>query len=328
MKFKTKVVGVTMENRQELIARHVQEGTEMLLVREPTNQYDKNAIKVVVKDNNIQIGYLSRDVAEKFAPMLDKGRKVNSVICMVVTGGGDLSYGVNIEIDIEAKVKQSELNRLKRVRPLFSTIGDIYADYENHLFYDSKGNLLVSGSVYAKDKSNEAAMDIIAKKKADVLSIEPIKIRELWRNDLSRNYGTLIHKAIELLIDNRKYLELMKPDDWIGALPMPVHVEKVMRSLFEKLDEYAKDSVAVSEALVASEGKVGTIDLLTTEVIIDFKTAKTKLNKQKLETYSKQLNWYRTIVADNHRTAEKMLLFVLVDDEWEVIEVEKKEVEL
>lgn len=328
MKFKTKVVGVTMENRQELIARHVQEGTEMLLVREPTNQYDKNAIKVIVKDNNIQIGYLSREVAEKFAPMLDKGRKVNSVVCMAVTGGGDLSYGVNIEIDIEVKVKQSELNRLKRVRPLLSTIGDIYADYENHLFYDSKGNLLVSGSVYAKDKSNESAMDIIAKKKADMLSVETQTVKDIWRNPLSREYGSLIHKAIELLVENKAYLELMKPDDWIGAMPMPVHVEKVMHSLFEVLEEHTSGAPMASEALVASEGKVGTIDLLTQNTIIDFKTAKTKLTKQKIESYSKQLNWYRTIVEDNQFVVNKMLLFVLVDDEWEVIEVEKKEVEL
>ena len=54
----TKVVGVTFENRQELIAK-LQMGDRVWLQREPFNRYDKNAIKVTRNDGE-KIGYISR----------------------------------------------------------------------------------------------------------------------------------------------------------------------------------------------------------------------------------------------------------------------------
>ena len=54
----TKVVGVTFEGRQEVVAR-MQIGDKIWLEMEPDNPYDKNAIKVC-RENGEQIGYLSR----------------------------------------------------------------------------------------------------------------------------------------------------------------------------------------------------------------------------------------------------------------------------
>ena len=42
---------------------------KLKFVREPDNEYDENAIKVLLNDK--QIGYISRDDAEQFAPYLD-----------------------------------------------------------------------------------------------------------------------------------------------------------------------------------------------------------------------------------------------------------------
>ena len=57
----TKVVGVTFEGRQEVVAR-LQMGDKVWLEMEPDNPYDKNAI-MVTRENGEQIGYLSRHLA-------------------------------------------------------------------------------------------------------------------------------------------------------------------------------------------------------------------------------------------------------------------------
>ena len=62
----TKVVGVSFEGRQEILAR-LQMGDRIWLEREPFNHYDHNAIKVS-RFNGEQIGYLSRYLAASIAP--------------------------------------------------------------------------------------------------------------------------------------------------------------------------------------------------------------------------------------------------------------------
>lgn len=63
---------------------------------EPTNKFDKNAIKVEI--NGMLVGYLSRVDAQKLV-----GRRVNKVVSAVIDGGwdnsdGEGSYGVKLAI--------------------------------------------------------------------------------------------------------------------------------------------------------------------------------------------------------------------------------------
>jgi len=46
------------------------------LVREPENQFDPNAIKVILAEHTpgLHIGYLSREIAAMLAPQIDEGR--------------------------------------------------------------------------------------------------------------------------------------------------------------------------------------------------------------------------------------------------------------
>jgi hypothetical protein len=62
----TRVVGVTFNGRQAVIAR-LYAGEEILLKREPTNPYDRNAISVE-RQNGQQIGYINRYLAATLAP--------------------------------------------------------------------------------------------------------------------------------------------------------------------------------------------------------------------------------------------------------------------
>lgn len=66
----TKVVGVTFEDRQEVIARlHI--GDRVWLEQEPDNPHDPNAV-MVTRNNGEQVGYLNKHLAKNLAPYFEK----------------------------------------------------------------------------------------------------------------------------------------------------------------------------------------------------------------------------------------------------------------
>lgn len=71
------VVGINYENRKESVDK-LRINDNVYLVREKENQYDKNAISVVNKENR-KLGYVEKKRAKEIAPILDKERK-NEVI--------------------------------------------------------------------------------------------------------------------------------------------------------------------------------------------------------------------------------------------------------
>jgi hypothetical protein len=92
----TKIVGVTFEGRQEVVAR-LQMGDRVWIEPEPSNPYDPNAIKVC-RSNGEQIGYFSRYLAASVAPYFKaysypvKGK----VTLLTGSGWGNYSLGVVI----------------------------------------------------------------------------------------------------------------------------------------------------------------------------------------------------------------------------------------
>lgn len=65
-----KIVGVTHDNRQEII-KTMKEGDVIILHREPENKHDKNAIKVE-NLSGFHLGYINRISAALYAPVLDE----------------------------------------------------------------------------------------------------------------------------------------------------------------------------------------------------------------------------------------------------------------
>jgi hypothetical protein len=102
----TKVRGVTFNHRQDIIREKCCAGDLLVLVREPNNPKDVNAIAVrrLLWDGTSpalraaeQIGYLSWRLAEDFAPVLDSGMSGYARINQIT---GDDINGVNLEIYI------------------------------------------------------------------------------------------------------------------------------------------------------------------------------------------------------------------------------------
>ena len=68
----TKLAGVQVGNAQDNIKKFCcNDIPNYSLVREPDNQFDGNAVKVMLGD--LYFGYLPKQIAQKVAPHMDKG---------------------------------------------------------------------------------------------------------------------------------------------------------------------------------------------------------------------------------------------------------------
>ncbi len=96
----TKVVGVTFEGRQAVVAK-LHMGEQIVLRREPSNPYDANAIRVERLDGE-QIGFLNRFLAQELATRFDTlGEPVDgNVINLTGSSFSGYSLGVNISFTI------------------------------------------------------------------------------------------------------------------------------------------------------------------------------------------------------------------------------------
>lgn len=73
--------------------RSIAADDELLLVREPDNPRDANAIQVLVSETQVVIGYLARDYARILAPLLDQGVKLKATVSRLAPGTSDHPLG-------------------------------------------------------------------------------------------------------------------------------------------------------------------------------------------------------------------------------------------
>ena len=102
-KIETRIVGVTFDNRQEIV-KNLHSGEKVQLVREPSNPHDGNAIRVE-RLSGEQFGYIKEELAVQLAATLDQnGEPVEAVVNEVLGGGRSCpNYGVSIEFTVPEK---------------------------------------------------------------------------------------------------------------------------------------------------------------------------------------------------------------------------------
>ncbi len=57
----------------KMVVKDLEEGTALMLEREPDNKYDENAIKVIHPESEEFIGFVQKEVACDIAPWMDRG---------------------------------------------------------------------------------------------------------------------------------------------------------------------------------------------------------------------------------------------------------------
>ena len=99
--FQEKVVGVTHENRQEIVKK-LSVGEKGFLVRDPDNPFDRNAIKVVTRAGE-HFGFLRRELASLLAERFDEQGKPVVAHIVALTGGtySSSNLGVRIKFSLE-----------------------------------------------------------------------------------------------------------------------------------------------------------------------------------------------------------------------------------
>ena len=105
---KVQVSGTTFENRQErleFLKRFRLEDLSVTLEREPNNQYDRNAIQVVVHIKPITkktvIGYIPKELARELSKVIDIGVQLKASLMQIIGGSSykeTLGALVNITI--------------------------------------------------------------------------------------------------------------------------------------------------------------------------------------------------------------------------------------
>ena len=129
-----KVVGVTYDNRQSVIAG-MRAGEKVFLRREPSNRYDANAIRVERADGR-QIGYLSRSVAAQLAGGLDRaGGEVEGVVYRLTGGTSDFpTRGVRIRFAVPGASTDSRSHDVRPNRNVYARSRRNDWEYESDFF--------------------------------------------------------------------------------------------------------------------------------------------------------------------------------------------------
>ncbi|MHC1740151.1 MAG: HIRAN domain-containing protein [Anaerolineaceae bacterium] len=110
----TKLVGVSFEDRQEVIAR-LETGDRVWLEMQMDNPFDRNAI-MVSRSNGEQIGYLNRYLAKNIAPYFEAyGKPVRGKVSLLIGSSFDeYSLGVIIAFKIPRLSDSRRANQIRQ----------------------------------------------------------------------------------------------------------------------------------------------------------------------------------------------------------------------
>lgn len=331
--YHSKLVGVTFEGRQEVIA--LLKGDEPLRFRrEPDNEYDEKATAVdalittevvdlgdhsAVAEKWLPIGYIAKDKNAELSTVLDKGKEA-SIKISSITGGDDKAYGVNVYIEYE---KKRELIRPESAILVEDIFGNkIFYDEISHKYINSLGEVYLSGSKFAEQL--ETPFD--AKKisgymvaKHGLSEEDHQAIQDMWKLKglASASFGTAIHAALELYGKYKDLAEKLGKGTHFHDNPI---LNEAVKLFYE---EYPETNNVGYECLVIDHKKkrAGRIDRLEYDEdgvwVTDFKTNFDV--KKSLKKYWMQLSFYSAILKANGLNVKGLKIYHYTGKEWTTI---------
>ncbi|MCF6225588.1 MAG: HIRAN domain-containing protein [Xanthomonadales bacterium] len=104
------VAGTGFEGRTNEVRSHCKVGKKVILIREPNNNFDENAIAVylevpklfgILGSSEIQIGYVKASTAKSLAKKMDKGVELSASVISYFAPSGKEFPRVSIEVTDE-----------------------------------------------------------------------------------------------------------------------------------------------------------------------------------------------------------------------------------
>jgi hypothetical protein len=172
--------------------------------------------------------------------------------------------------------------------------GAINYDEAAHTYTNDKGEVYQSGSQYAESFKKPFDARAIAKKMAAKAGVEPEDIIAMWKlkGEASKNLGTAIHAALQL---EEQYRALGVKLGKSGAHEHPLLKSAVDGFISAHTGETAFNEVLVVDHKAKRAGQIDRLLIVKPNVcrIQDFKTSATIKD---IETYWKQLSFYKSIL--------------------------------
>lgn len=192
--------------------------------------------------------------------------------------------------------------------------GSINYDDSTHTYTNDKGEVYLSGSQYAKSLEKLFNLEGISKVMATKWGVDAKDIKAMWKlkNDVSKGFGTAMHKALELY---GKYNGLATQIEKTTHLHDHPVIKKAVESLYAgRESEKAEYEVFIVDHQAKRAGQIDRLLIIKdTELggkicrIQDYKTNADISDK--LDNYWEQLKFYAGILEANGWTVEGCDIF-------------------
>lgn len=244
---KTKIVGTQFAKPK---AEGITIGSEITIVHDLSNEYDKNALAVFF--NEERIGYigkgtdvydLPRDTFPRKAKVVDFYHKVEGDQFNNHDVGNLVSC--NIEIPDEVKLKSKDNQQS------FNEDGVVINFNEDTHTYNYKGQILKGSTTYIKKYMEEFDADTISARCSTAWNVPNNIIRSAWNlsGSASSTFGTGIHKALEFEDLYRAYV---KPKDGSRCFTIKhPTIARIVQEFFDLQERLGFKGEVVPEALVS-----------------------------------------------------------------------------
>lgn len=232
----------------------------------------------------------------------------------------------------DAFVQRMEAN-YKGWEKICTSSGCLYFNRETHEYQDEDRQPYLSGSTFAHQFVRPFDSEGVAKKTAEKRGVAAEDILSMWdmKKECSLDYGTTVHKAVEMAIK-------------FGEMPNNAHLAALAQDALDIL----AGREAVSEQFVLSTNlkACGIIDALVKGskpkhvTIVDFKTGDVfkkqsltpearelwDLKNEMLSVYQLQLSFYACILEDCGYTIDGLEVWAEGAEAWDVFKLKQLDV--
>lgn len=203
--------------------------------------------------------------------------------------------------------------------------GSIYYDDLTHTYTNEQGEVYLSGSTYAKQFEKPFDKIAISNAIAKKFKADPQAIVDMWelKGEVSRGFGTALHKALELY---GRYDGLAKAIDKDTALHDHPVIKKAVEGFYASHTGKAEYELMIVDHETKRAGQIDYLRITGDKkcIIGDFKT-NAVMSPANLENYAHQLSFYAEIMEAGGWAVEGLELYHW-NGNWQDIKLERKEV--